>query len=86
MRAGAAAALGALLLAAYAAAATRVPLAYVGDITLLTTSCALHMIKVSPDGTDGGALSGTLTLAGERRVVRIASPNDAAALAVDLDG
>ncbi len=86
MRAGAAAALGALLLVACAAAATRVPLEYVGDITLLTTSCALHMIKVSPDGTDGGALSGILTLAGERRVVRIASPTDTATLAVDLDG
>ncbi|MCX6094091.1 MAG: TlpA disulfide reductase family protein [Candidatus Bipolaricaulota bacterium] len=82
----AAAAVCALLLVACAAAATTVPLEYVGDITLLTTSCALHMIKVSPDGTDSGALSGILTLAGERRVVRIASPTDGATLAVDLAG
>ncbi len=74
------------LFVACAAAAATVPLEYVGDITLLTTSCALHMIQVSPDGTDRGALSGILTLAGERRAVRIASPTDGATLAVDLDG
>ncbi len=84
MRAAAAAC--ALLLASFSAAAATVPLEYVGDITLLTTSCALHMIKVSPDETDNGALSGILTLAGERRVVRIASPTDGATLAVDLAG
>ncbi len=87
MRSGATAvAICALLLVGGAAAATRVPLEYVDDITLLTTSCALHMIKVSPDGTEGGALSGILTLAGERRAVRIASPTDGATLDVDLDG